>query len=422
MKLIKLGIQNVFRFKKRTFITLSAVSIGLALLVIGISLLNGMDKQSLNNIINSQTSHIKIFKKGYYERKDEFPMNLTIAGNSPIFSSLKKISGIFEVETRVMFACSIIKDSDELPCIGIGVDVLKDPEIFNIKDSIVAGKWLEEGKEQVLIGEDFAEDMGLKIGDLITMRMVTSNDEDQFSWNAVDLEIIGIFDTKNPSVDNGYIFIPLKFAQESLSMKSKVTEIVVKLNSNDHKVLVDNLNKLKEIIVNNKLDLEAVSWEELAGDFLTISKLKSKSTSFIVLIMLFIASMGIVNTMLMAVIERTREIGMLKALGMKRVDIVKLFLIEGGFIGAIGSLLGCVLGGLVSWYLEEYGWSIESMGKVMKQMSQAAYPIKDVFYSNLTLGLLVFTFCLGTMISLLASLYPAIKASKMNAVDALRYF
>lgn len=422
MKLIKLGIQNVFRFKKRTFITLSAVSIGLALLVIGISLLNGMDKQSLNNIINSQTSHIKIFKKGYYERKDEFPMNLTIAGNSPIFSSLKKISGIFEVETRVMFACSIIKDSDELPCIGIGVDVLKDPEIFNIKDSIVAGKWLEEGKEQVLIGEDFAEDMGLKIGDLITMRMVTSKDEDQFSWNAVDLEIIGIFDTKNPSVDNGYIFIPLKFAQESLSMKSKVTEIVVKLNSNDHKVLVDNLNKLKEIIVNNKLDLEAVSWEELAGDFLTISKLKSKSTSFIVLIMLFIASMGIVNTMLMAVIERTREIGMLKALGMKRVDIVKLFLIEGGFIGAIGSLLGCVLGGLVSWYLEEYGWSIESMGKVMKQMSQAAYPIKDVFYSNLTLGLLVFTFCLGTMISLLASLYPAIKASKMNAVDALRYF
>jgi len=422
MKLIKMGIRNIFRSKKRTLITLSAISIGLALLIIGLSLMNGIDKQSINNIIRSQTSHIKIFKKGYKEKRDEFPMNLTISENSPIFSFLEKLKTVLAVEKRVIFAGSLIKDNDELPCIGVGIDVLKDPKVFNIKESIISGGWLQEGKEQVLIGENFAQDMGLSVGDYVTVRMVTSKEGEQFSWNAADLEIRGIFDTKNPAVDSGYIFIPLHFAQESLSLNSEITEIVVRLRSDSKAILNESLDKIDEINRIKNLELEVCSWKELAGDFLAISKIKSKSTSIIVLIMLFIASMGIVNTMLMAVLERTREIGMLKALGMNRLDIVKLFLIEGGFIGVLGSLLSCLIGGLGSWYLEVYGWSIESMGKIAKQISQAAYPVKDVFYSDLTASVLILTFLLGTAISIIASLYPAIKASKMNAVDALRYF
>jgi putative ABC transport system permease protein len=126
--------------------------------------------------------------------------------------------------------------------------------------------------------------------------------------------------------------------------------------------------------------------------------------------------------MLMAVMERTREIGMLSALGMKKWEIMTLFIFEGGFIGAIGSLLGCILGGLGSWYLEVKGWSIfSSFGETFQKLSQAVYPVKDVYYADLTLDVLVMTFLFGVAISVIAGFYPARKAAKLNPVEALKH-
>jgi putative ABC transport system permease protein len=133
--------------------------------------------------------------------------------------------------------------------------------------------------------------------------------------------------------------------------------------------------------------------------------------------------MGIINTMLMAVMERTREIGMMAALGMKKSEIMKLFIFEGGFIGVFGSLLGCLLGGLASWYLEVEGWSMSFLARSpdMKRIMESVYPVKDLYYADLTFNTLLMTFLFGTAIAILASMYPARKAAKMNPIQALRH-
>jgi putative ABC transport system permease protein len=421
--LLKLAFRNVFRFKRRTFITLAAISVGLALLVISISLLDGIDQQSISNIINCQTSHIKIFKKGYFDRKDKLPMDLTITGAEELQVLIGEIQDVRATENRIFFGASLIKGVDELPCLGVAIETEKDPDLFNIKESILEGEWLRPGEAKVLIGKGLAKDIGLKVGDLITVRMITSSEEDDFSWNAMDLEVKGIFESGNPTVDNMRIIVPLKTAQEGLSLGTDVTEIVVRLKSGDDRVIERVMVGIRERLKSKNLNLEVYSWKDLAGDFLMISQMKSKGTGMIVFILLFIASMGIINTMLMAVMERTREIGMMAALGMKKSEIMKLFIFEGGFIGVFGSLLGCLLGGLVSWYLEVEGWSMSFLARSpdMKRIMESVYPVKDLYYADLTFNTLLLTFLFGTAIAILASMYPARKAAKMNPIQALRH-
>jgi putative ABC transport system permease protein len=125
--------------------------------------------------------------------------------------------------------------------------------------------------------------------------------------------------------------------------------------------------------------------------------------------------------MLMSVMERTREIGMMSAMGMKKKEITRLFILEGAFIGMIGAFVGCVLGGLASWYLEVHGWAFAELGDTLNKITAAVYPVKDVFYADLTINVLVMTFFLGILVSILASFYPARKAAKMDPIEALRH-
>jgi putative ABC transport system permease protein len=418
---IKLAWRNIFRFKRRTIITFVSISLGLGLLIITICLMNGIDKQSISNIINCQTSHLKIFKEGYFEKRDELPMELMIKNPDRIRSLLKGIPGIEGTESRVLFGASIIKGMDEMPCLGVAVDPEVDPGLFIIKESIIDGAWLEPDDAKIVVGRDMAEDIGLSVGDSVTIRMITATGEEDFSWNALDLEIKGIFDSGHPAVDNIRIIIPMQQASESLSLDSEVTEIVVRLRSDDDRLISTVKNKVEEVLKSQKENFEVVTWKDLAGTFLAVSKMKTQRSAIIIFIMLIIASVGIINTMLMAVFERTREIGMFAAMGMKKSEIMKLFVFVGGFIGVIGSLLGCILGALGSWYLEVEGWSFTSMGETLKKVSEAVYPIKDVYYADLTMDVLVIIFIFGVVISLAAGVYPAYKAAKLNPIDALRH-
>ncbi len=422
--LMKLAFRNIFRSRRRTMITFSAVSLGLALLVLNISFLDGIDIQSIRNLVNSQTSHITIYAPGYFQEKDQLPMDITIADPGRIQELLKADPGIKAAEARLRFGAGLIKGMDEIPCTGVGIEPEIDPDVFNIKHSMVEGKWLGAEDEAVVIGVNLARDVGLAVGDIITLRMIaSSSDKDgEVTWNAVDLEIKGIFNTGNPSVDGQMIYLPMAVARDGLGLENEATEIVVRLHgaAEDNGSVEEARTRIAGIVENAGLDVEIYSWRDLAGDFLTISEMKTQRTAFIVMIMLFIASMGIVNTMLMAVLERTREIGMMTALGMKRGEIMKLFIMEGGFIGGIGSIVGCIAGGLAGWYFSVHGLNFGSPDGAMQKMTSAFYPIKGAFYADVNFSVMLFTFLLGTVVAVLACIYPALRAARLNPVEALR--
>lgn len=416
----KLAWRNIMRFKRRTLITFITSSFGLGLLIISLSLMNGIDKDSMTNIINSHQSHLTLYAAGYFENRDEFPLGPAIKNPDKWVENGKTLPEVGAVESRIRFGATLIRGSDELPCFGIAVDPDRNPALFNIKESLVSGEWLADD-EGILIGSNLARDMNLKTGDEVTLRLMTSMDQESLSWNALDVTIKGIFDTQNPGIDRGALFIPLSIAQKALSMDNQVTEIAFRLKNGSDQQISRVKEELAVLYESSDQAFQAFSWKELENSFLAVSQMKTRNSALIILVMLMIATVGIVNTMLMAVMERTREIGMMAALGLKRREIMTLFILEGGFIGLLGSLSGCLVGGLVSAYLEVRGLSLEAFGETMTRMSQAIYPVKGIFYADLSAKVLILVFIFGTTISLLASAWPARKAAGMDPIAALRH-
>jgi len=414
--LFKLALRNVFRYKRRTVITFSAIALGLGLLVTGVSLYEGADKQTFNSIINNQTGHLKILAQGYFERKDDLPLKYTLDDPQKLKSIVRNTPGITEVEGRILFQATLISGTDELPCLGVGIEPETDAVIFKIKESLKKGEFLENEDQKILIGQALAEDLGLEVGDVCVLRMFISTED--FVWNALDLEIKGIFETENPIVNNSTVFIPLSLAQINLGLENAVTEITVRLD--DQKQLTNIKASLEESFLFAGIHPRIVSFKEISSDFLELARMKSRVQALLPLIMLLIATLGIVNTMLMAVMERVKEIGMLAAMGMRKKEIIFLFVVEGALIGFFGSLVGCVLGGLGGWYLETKGLDISFMGEEITDLITSSFPIKDVYYGDLTMGILVFTLIFGTVIAALVSLYPAYRAAKLDPAKALR--
>ena len=414
--LLKLAFRNVFRYRRRTVITFSAISYGLGLMALGICLYNGVNTHAMDSIIDNQTAHLKILAPGYFEEKNEVPLEFTIDEPQKIKSLLKENKEIQGIESRILFQASIISGMDELPCLGVAIEPEVDPLVFKIKDSITDGRFLESSEPKIILGSSLARDLGLQVGDNIVLRMFLSTED--FIWNALDMEIVGIAKTENPTVNRQTVFIPLSLAQEALSLDNRVTELAIRIE--DRNQLLDVRDFIQSRLATLDTDYELVSFKEYASDFVELMKMRSRIQVLIPLMMILIASLGIVNTMLMAVLERTREIGMLAAMGMRKMEVMLVFVFEGAIIGLFGSLAACIIGGLGGWYLETKGFSMAFMGKEITDKLLSFLPM-EVFYGDLTAGTLIFTLILGTVISILASLYPAYKAVKLDPIQALRH-
>ncbi len=232
------------------------------------------------------------------------------------------------------------------------------------------------------------------------------------------MEITGIAKTENPTVNRMNVFIPLSLAQEALSLDNRVTELAIRIE--DKNQLLDVKDSIQRRLATLDSDYEVVSFQEYASDFVELMKMRSRIQVLIPLMMILIASLGIVNTMLMAVLERTREIGMLAAMGMRKMEVMLVFIFEGAIIGFFGSVAACLIGGLGGWYLETKGFSMAFMGREVTDKLLSFLPM-EVFYGDLTTGTLLFTLALGIVISILASIYPAYKAVKLDPIQALRH-
>lgn len=407
MKILNLAWRNVFRHTRRTFITAAAISVGLMFMILMNTMMNGMDKMAYQNIVQYESSHMEVFATGYYREEGIFPLDTIIDNPAPLISKITNVSGVKSVTPRVKFQARINNGIDELPVLAIGIDRKLETEVFKTSHAIVAGGYLQAA-DDLLIGAELAEDMEVDIGSILT---VITRDRNG-TYNAYDFLVTGLISTGHPLFDRNAVLIDIAIAQNLVAVDQGVTEICVR--SSDE----TRFQGLKQDIASAVGDdYEVLTFEELNASVFQISGFKRTGQTVTALVVVVIAAVGIVNTMLMAVMERVPEIGTLRALGFHNFDIMKMFVYEGGIIGIFGSLIGCLSGILFSLYIVVVGFDLTPYFEDM----DIIYPVKFIIKGELDIGMILLVFLFGVVVSVLVTLWPVRKATTIEPVDALRH-
>jgi ABC-type lipoprotein release transport system permease subunit len=275
-------------------------------------------------------------------------------------------------------------------------------------EHITQGRFLsDEDGDAILIGQGLAERLEVGLGDRITLLGRSRNE----LMRQHTMTIVGIYDLHAPEVEKGAVFIPLVDGQTLYNLRGQATEAAIFLKQ------VGTEDNLMTALQGQLPGYEVDTWETLRPEIRQTLESKLAFTSFIGLVVLIIAGIGILNLMLMAVFERTREMGVLAALGMKGRQIMGLFLLEGSFIGVVGAILGCGLAALLLGWVGQVGISLagaSALGGVMALLGDRLYPV-------ITLGGLLSRGVLVIVIAMIASLYPSWQASRQEPAQALHH-
>jgi lipoprotein-releasing system permease protein len=411
--LISLAFKNLTRYKRRTLITAGAIAIGLMMYIFVDSMLMGAEIESVRNLKWFETASARILNDDYWDNRFQRPLDINIPDPDKILSKLDK-EGISATK-RTIFSGDMILNSQDfgedgnMAVVVTAIDTERDNEVFYFGGTLLEGRFLEANEDAVILGSWFAEDIGAKVGYWIT---IVTRGNGGF-YEAMDLEIVGIVNCPNPNVNRSLLMMPIDTADEYLAMDGASTEINIKFpesaNVNEEVVRVQNLL--------NGSDLTVMSWEAMAVDYLAMAEGKRGGTGMIMFLIFLISAVGISNTMLMAIFERIRELGMMRSLGMSDKKIRIAFMIEAAGIGLIGSVIGVIFGILADIFIIYVGIDYSFLLRDM----DIGYRVQAIFRGVWNPGTMVVAFLAGIFISTLVAYFPTKRALRMDIPSCLRH-
>lgn len=396
----KLAFRNLGRNKSRSLLSALAVGIGMALLLLMVSVLEGEMSGALQNTIRLQSGHLQIRPASYDENKISLKWEDMIANPNEVTEQIKSLPQV-TVATPRLIASSILTVGEE----SKGVQILGiDPESTAngpFREGMLSGEFIKaDDREGILIGNVLSEKLNLQVNDKVNL-LVTTADGDV---NEQLFTIRGIFTTRTPAYDENTIFMPLAKAQAITATENHASTIFVMLKDGEQAEAV-----AQAIQSDN---YKVLTWRE---QNVFITQFEDYANAFFIvlyLIVLGITATVVTNTLVMAVFERTREIGILAAIGMKAGGIMAQFLAEAALLATGGVIGGLIIGGALVAYFTVYGIYIGDYG-----ISGVLF--EDRIYAHLTLGNTINLAVITYVITLVASLYPAILAARLEPVEAL---
>jgi len=407
---IKLGLKNLTRQKRRNFITILVIAFAFFVFLFIDSLMEGMEEMSFDNIKNYDTGSIQVAHPEHWEDKDKLPLENLIYLNRDMEESIKNIDGVLGVSPELRFKANLNNGIDEVAVIGLGISIEQYNQVFATKNHVVEGSMFAPGESKAVIGVSLAELMDLKVNDYITLLLRTKED----TFNTIDLEIAGLLYAPNPMINNGIVFVPLEIARQALNVENGISMMAVKIKK--EKEINPTIDNINQIFQEKNMNINAYSWKESAKTVMAIRAAEDAETVVMLIIILSIGMIGIINNVILSALERTREIGMMKALGMREWEIVSVFMVEATGLGIFGGLAGCLLGFAGVWWITEIGYDLSYIGG---DMSEWGVPILDKVYGVWNFSSFVFIFFFGIVVALFSSIAPAYWAAHKEPVKAI---
>jgi len=405
MNLTVMAWRNVRRNNRRTALSATAIGMAAMILILLFSLLAGLTQEMGFNLRTFYSGDIRIRHSQFDEFAHLNPLHLSISESQKLAARIAELEHVESVSARITFPASVYQAGENLNAAGMGIDMVRDT--MNPGLYIVKGMLPIAGQREVLLGTQMANDLNLDIGDKFTALSMTM----RRATNGMTFKVVGIVQFPLGELNRSF-YIPIDTSQRFLKMGENAVDLIIKTRL---KTDIDNLKSTIEGIL-TKQEQQALAveiWNEISTSYAFLSM--ARMIYFVMgLVFYILASTVIINTTMMVVFERTREIGTLASLGMESKHIVLLFLIEAAIISAIGSLLGTLVGSVITLIFQQIGIDFT------QAMEGVDFEISGVVYPLLTGFNMLYAFITGVLVATLASLIPSRRAAKIKPVVAMQ--
>ena len=470
----KTAWKNVWRNKVRSMVVIVSVTIGIFGGVFAVAVMNGAIQQRVDAALNNEIAHIHINEPSF---RDNFDINLTIPDANKVIQSVKEISGVKAVTSRIVLSgmANTARKSTGVQIIGINPE--EEKEVFDLYKKTMAGTGdyfeTETRYNLAYIGQDLAKDLNIirfiidepcidslasqgvpretldklsqftdvrfksekafknevkkaltlkeqnKYGSLIrdeawsfrdrSKMTLTFLDKDQMQTGAV-FRIAGIYDIKNNMYEKGYVFVKKDVLTELTGLgANQYHQLIIKIDE------LENTKILSEAISDKFPELEVMNWKEIQPDLAMMTDMVQQFYIVFMILILAALAFGIVNTMLMVILERTKELGMLTAIGMNKKRVFNMIMLESVFLSLIGGVVGMIVSKVLIIFTSENGINFYKYAEGFEAMGYSAhiYPVISTTFFIIVTVLIIIT-------GILSSIYPALKALKLDPAEALR--
>lgn len=414
--LFRIALRNVLRQKRRTFLSALTIAFGLFLYLTLDSIYAGMDRAAIDSMIELTTASLKLETREYAAERETLPLKYGLVSVTELDAKLRKDPRVTATAPRTRFMAEVSNGMDGIPVLGIVLDPVQDAKVFGLTNHL-KGEFLPgTQRNEILLGQKLAEELSVKQGDSITLSALTRFD----ARNADEFVVSGIINVTDPTLNRGTVIISYATANTFLELGDTITELNVALqrrvNFSDFQ---KDMLELQQNLRSQEPKLSVESFLDIGASFLAMSKQKKSFGMVFLSVILLIAAVGIFNTVMMSTYERIREIGVLRAHGLPPAAITWMFMFEGALTGVVGSILGLMAGGAMVYYLVTQGMPLDKLAG--NSMDTSAFPVWGTLYGEFSAQRMVFGFCFGTAIAILAAAIPARAAGKMTVTRALRF-
>ena len=405
--LLKIAWRNVWRHTRRTIIIVLAMSLTLALMMFYDGLMNGFTDAIYGNAVKVLGGNIQVHAEGYRTQADSTPL-LPLADAQAVVKAAEANPATLAATQRINTG-GLITSREGAFAVGItGVEPEKELSVNIIGQYVKQGRNLtSDDTDNVLIGKGLADAMGVKVGDRVTL--VGRSQHKQMRQRT--MTVIGIYDLGMADIEKQTVYISLGEAQMLYDLPGQATEVSIFLQHLGQETAV--INSLKPSLPGYEIESFEANYPDLASAITT----KGGVMNVFSVIIIAIAGVGILNLLLMAVYERTREIGVLGAMGLKPRQISFLFILEGTMIGLVGVAVGIVLGLALNGILMRVGLDFGAMTQAASYLAL----IKDRVYPTWGIEKLPMRASMVAIISALAAVIPATEAGRREPAEALHF-
>lgn len=406
---IMLGWRNLWRQKRRSLVVIFSISLGVLMMMFALGLMNGIIAQMLDNSISTKLGHLVVHKKGFFEN---MKIETNFYPDPRIARALKGDRDVIAAAPRVKAFAMIRTGESSRGLIIIGVDPAQEKKVsrmneYTLKDG--GGSFLESPEgDEIMISRSLAEKLDVLVGDKVVLIMQDKNSE----MAGVGLTVRGFFQTPVEEYDNSVAYMGIRRLQAITGLGDNISEIMIVATK---KEAVDAIKpRLTKGIGDASLDV--MTWKDMAPNLVSAIKLMDSMLLIYYAIFFITVVFSIANTLIMSIMERFHEIGVMKSIGTRPSQIFFIIMFEAINLGVVGLAAGLAAGVVLIQALHFTGLDFSLFMEAMRQWGAGSviYPFMYVKDYIIILLVVEFTTCI-------AAIYPAVKAARIKPLDALHY-